>query len=350
MGRGEQSRTFDAVFGAGRNTHARQQPAERLPGELLSVEGLDGAGKSTVIERLREKFDDGASWLVLREPGGTPLSELLRNVLKGEPLRFAPAHRIGSRARGLLTEAAAKTENQALREMIGALLSGRELPERIEGELSAMDELLLFNAARAQLVDEVVRPALAEGRTVLLDRFIDSTVAYQGGGRGLDLDQVREICTRSTGGIVPDKTLYLRVSPEVRAERIGGRGPEDRIEAAGNQFFLRVAETFELMAEREPERVRVIDADLAPDQVAEQALRATSGERVIAWHGQYLNDAREQLASAHEAGSAEAEIAGSPGHWAIIRARREDDPPEGLIRYCTRCARLRREAERALAA
>lgn len=197
------------------------------PGRLITVEGLDGAGKSTVVEALGDcaAFDDPE---VLQEPGGTQAGTLIRSILKDPGL-----------------------------------------------ELVDLSELLLFNAARAQLVTERIRPALEDGRTVILDRFIDSTVAYQGYGRGLGPQRVRSLCRLAAGGLTPDLTLYLRISPETAASRRSFRGEsQDRIEASGERFFAAVARGFDLIASDEPDRVVTIDAELDPQKVRELCLNA----------------------------------------------------------------------------
>jgi dTMP kinase len=187
---------------------------------LITVEGLDGAGKTTLVRGLAEAMP-GA--VVLREPGGVELSERIRALVKD------PAVTVGGRA-----------------------------------------EALLFAAARAQLVEERLRPLLEEGRTVILDRFVDSSLAYQGAGRGLGIEWVRAI---NDLGIVPDRTLLLRIDPAVGRERLTGRGEaQDRLEQAGAEFFSAVADAYDALAAAEPERFVVLDASLPPERVLEQAL------------------------------------------------------------------------------
>lgn len=189
-----------------------------FPPLLLSFEGLDGCGKSTQVRRLRERFrQQGADPLLVREPGGTALSERVRTLL------LDPASEIAPRA-----------------------------------------ELLLFAAARAQLAEEAVRPALAAGRPVLCDRFYDSTTAYQGGGRRLaDPGWLADFHAFVTGGLAPHRTYLLDVPPAVAAERRGAS--RDRMEAAGDDFFERVRQAYLALAEAEPERLRVLDGTLSPD-------------------------------------------------------------------------------------
>jgi dTMP kinase len=200
-------------------------------GRLISVEGLDGTGKTTVCAALAERLQErGVEVLRLREPGGT---------------------RLGEEIRGLLSD-----------------------PSRT---LEPRTELLLFAAARAELVETIVRPALAAGTWVLLDRFIDSTLAYQGAGRELGDDAARAANALATGGLLPDRTLLLQAAPDVRASRMEDRGEAaDRLEQAGAAMFARTeARYIELVAE-EPARVRAVDASGTPADVARLAWEATA--------------------------------------------------------------------------
>lgn len=201
-----------------------------MRGRLISVEGLDGTGKTTVCAALEPRLRArGVEVLRLREPGGTEL---------------------GERVRGLLAD-----------------------PSR---SLSARAELLLFAAARAELVEVVVRPALGAGSWVLLDRFVDSTLAYQGAGRELGDAVARAANDLATDGLRPDRTLLLRAAPEVRAARLDGRGEAaDRLERAGVEMFARTQARYDALLEEEPARVRAIDASGTPEQVADLAWAAT---------------------------------------------------------------------------
>ncbi len=192
-----------------------------LLGVLITVEGLDGAGKTTLIAGLTEQLDA----TVLREPGGVELSERIRELVKD------PALTVDPRA-----------------------------------------EALLYAAARAQLVAEKLRPLLDGGTTVILDRFIDSSLAYQGGGRGLGVEEIRTLNEFGTGGLEPDKTLLLRVDPAVGLGRIADR-EADRLELAGGEFFARVAKTYDELAAAAPERFVVLDATQPPETVLAAALR-----------------------------------------------------------------------------
>lgn len=189
---------------------------------LITVEGLDGAGKTTLITGLAAHIDA----TVLREPGGVELSERIRTLVQSPELTVDP------RA-----------------------------------------EALLYAAARAQLVAEELAPLLQSGATVILDRFVDSSLAYQGGGRELGVEHIRALNAFATHGITPDKTLLLRIDPERSLARITGR-EADRLEQAGGEFFTRVAMTYDELAAAEPDRFVVLDADRAPEDVLAQALEA----------------------------------------------------------------------------
>jgi dTMP kinase len=196
-------------------------------GRLITVEGLDGAGKTTLVAGLtRELAARGRELLVLREPGGVELSERIRVLVKDPELSVDP------RA-----------------------------------------EALLYAAARAQLVAEQLVPLLESGQWVLLDRFVDSSLAYQGAGRGLGVEAIRSLNELATGGLRPDRTLLLRIDPAVGRERIGGRDP-DRLEREPPEFFKAVAGAYDELAAAEPDRIAVIDAAQPPERVLADALAA----------------------------------------------------------------------------
>jgi len=196
-------------------------------GRLITLEGLDGAGKTTLAEALAGALRErGVEVELLREPGGVELSERIRALVKDPSLTVDP------RA-----------------------------------------EALLYAAARAQLVAERVAPALAAGTWVLLDRFVDSSLAYQGAGRGLGIDAVRLINAFGTGGLRPDRTLLLRVDAQTRAARQRARGAEpDRLEREDGAFFAAIAAAYDELAAVDGVRIRTIDAGAPPERVLEQAL------------------------------------------------------------------------------
>ena len=196
-------------------------------GRLITVEGLDGAGKTTLIGALAGALHErGQEVLVLREPGGVALSERIRELVK---------------------DPAFDTDPHA--------------------------EALLYAAARAQLVAEQLRPLLDAGRWLLLDRFVDSSLAYQGAARGLGVDAIRALNEFGTGGLKPDRTLLLRVDPQVARTRIGNR-KADRLEREDAAFFAAIANAYDALAAAEPDRIAVIDGAQSPDAVLADALAA----------------------------------------------------------------------------
>jgi dTMP kinase len=198
-------------------------------GKLITIEGIDGAGKTTLAACLTDELTArGHDVRLLREPGGVRAAERIRELVKD------PAARIGARA-----------------------------------------EALLYAAARAQLVDEALGPLLATGALVLLDRFVDSSLAYQGAGRGLGIQAVRDINSFATGGLAPDRTLLLRLPPaQGRARSLDRATPPDRLEREADEFFARVAAAYDKLAAAEPRRVRIIDASPSSEQVLAEALAA----------------------------------------------------------------------------
>jgi dTMP kinase len=198
-------------------------------GRLITIEGLDGAGKTTLAAGLERALAGRVGAVrVLREPGGVELAERVRALVKD------PGLRVGARA-----------------------------------------EALLYAGARAQLVEEGVAPLLDSGVWVLLDRFVDSSLAYQGVGRELGTEAVRAINDFGTGGLRPDRTLLLRIDPAVGRARLAERGQApDRLELEAEVFFRAIATAFDRLAEDEPERIRVLDAGADPDAVLAAALAA----------------------------------------------------------------------------
>ncbi|MCX7043761.1 MAG: dTMP kinase [Gammaproteobacteria bacterium] len=197
-------------------------PANAHQGFLVSIEGGEGAGKSTVREALRQSLARrGLEVVLTREPGGTVAGEAIRQLL------LDPS-----------------------------------------GKLAAETELLLMFASRAQLVREVVQPAIARGAAVLTDRFTDASFAYQGGGRGIDMGIIAEL-ERWAALIKPDLTFLLDVGVEVGLSRARSRGAElDRIESEKLDFFERVRAAYRLRAAAEPMRYRIVDAAQSPEQVS----------------------------------------------------------------------------------
>lgn len=209
----------------------RVRSATVAPGRLITIEGIDGAGKTTLGERLAAELGQrGVDVRPLREPGGVRAAERVRELVKDPQLR------IGGRA-----------------------------------------EALLYAAARAQLVEEAVRPLLETGAWVLLDRFVDSSLAYQGAGRELGVEAVRAINEFATGGLRPDRTLLLVLDPALGRGRSRARSDlVDRLEQEPDEFFSRINSAYLALAAADGERIRRIDAAQPPDQVLADALAALS--------------------------------------------------------------------------
>ena len=203
-----------------------------MRGKFITFEGPEGGGKSTHVKDLAERLRaEGRTVLMTREPGGTRLAELIH----GRPV-FHPG-------------------------------------------VDSRSEVLLFLAARAQVVSQVIKPALARGEWVLCDRFADSTFAYQGYGRGIDVKLLRQLNEFATEGLTPDLTILLDVPLEVSRERLAARQAAtatvaDRIEQAGEMFHRRLRDGFLELAKAEPERFVVIDSSGPREEVSKKVLAA----------------------------------------------------------------------------
>ena len=184
----------------------------QLRGRFITLEGVDGAGKSTHIPWIAEQLrQSGREVVVTREPGGTPLAEKLRALVLAEPMDPLP-------------------------------------------------ETLLMFAARADHVQHVIQPALSRGAWVVCDRFTDATAAYQGGGKGVSVDLIRRLSQATHPGLMPDQTLVFDCPYEVSRSRLGASGRAlDRFEAEQRDFFERVRKAYQDLAKAEPGRVRIID-------------------------------------------------------------------------------------------
>ena len=198
-----------------------------MKGKFITFEGIDGSGKTTQINLLEQKLiKEGISPLILREPGGTRLSERIRQILL----------------------------------------------DRKNINLSSVAESLLFVAARAQLVSDQIKPALEQGKYVICDRFIDSTVAYQGYGRRLNVEYLEQLNNYATDNIHPDITILLDINPEKAALRKQSDTP-DRMEDIGIDFFLRVQKGYYEIANRHLKRCVIIDGNLSENKVFELVMK-----------------------------------------------------------------------------
>ncbi len=188
---------------------------------FVTFEGIDGSGKTTQARLLAERLErEGVDVVLTREPGGTPLGEAVRDlVLHGE-------------------------------------------------HVAPWAEVALYAAARAQHVDQVIRPALDRGATVVCDRYVDSSAAYQGGARRLGVNTVLELNLTVVGGLMPDRTVLVEISPETAAARVGGTG--DRIERDGVALWARAAEAYRDLAARDRRRYVVVDGTRPVDDLAEE--------------------------------------------------------------------------------
>ncbi len=188
---------------------------------FITIEGGEGSGKSTLIKKLVAALEgDGHQVVVTREPGGCPFGETIRHLVLDPNHDFT----IGPRA-----------------------------------------EMMLFLSSRVQHIEEVIQPALDDGKVVLCDRFNDSTIAYQGGARHLGIDYVESLCNLACQDLQPNLTFFLDISAEKAFERLQGK--KDRMESEGDGFHDRVRSGFQTLQQKHPERIHIIDATQKPDEV-----------------------------------------------------------------------------------
>lgn len=211
-----------------------------MAGFFISFEGIDKSGKSTQAEKLVAHFrESGKDVVFTYEPGATELGREIRHLA----LDWKP---------------------------------------RDGGEVDARAEMFLFAADRAQHVNELIRPSLAAGKVVITDRYVDSTLAYQGYGRGLSLDELRDIQSLATGGLLPDVTVWVDVDLETARRRGWGRDP-DRMESASDAVFQRIREGFAALCKSEPNRILRVDGTQSVDRVWED-VKETVIARLVGEH------------------------------------------------------------------
>ncbi len=192
-------------------------------GKFITCEGTDGSGKSTQIELLLEYLKGrGIDAVLTREPGGTPISEKIRSIILD-------------------------TDNV---------------------NMSDMTELLLYAASRAQVVSEIIRPALMQGKTVICDRFIDSSYVYQGYARGLGLEIIDSVNKAAICGLMPDLTLFFDISPEVALKRRMEVTGADRIEKERMEFHMKVYNGYKELARNNPQRIKVVESSRSVEEIA----------------------------------------------------------------------------------
>lgn len=203
-----------------------------MNGHFISIEGGEGAGKTTLISKIEKEFtNQGLSYVLTREPGGTPLAEAIRGLLLTPP-------------------------------------GAGEKP------MPALSELFLFEAARADHVERVIRPAMAQGKQVLCDRYAHSSLAYQGYARGLGPKTVEDLNTLATGGLQPDLVIWLKIDPREGLKRVQQRTSAQneaasRLDQEKLAFHEKVFAAFEEISKREAQRFAVIDASQSPEKVFE---------------------------------------------------------------------------------
>ena len=197
--------------------------------KFISIEGIEGTGKSTAVKRICAWLEkNNIEYVLTREPGGTPVAEEIRQVL----------------------------------------LANRE------ETMCADTEVLLMFAGRAQNIEEVIKPALAAGKWVVSDRFVDASFAYQGGGRNIDVDHIQALSEWVLGDLKPDLTILLDAPVDVGLSRMSSRGAKDRIEQEGKAFFERARQAYLNCAKRDPDRFHLVDATKEIMEVGSEIVEA----------------------------------------------------------------------------
>ncbi|MDI9499584.1 MAG: dTMP kinase [Acetivibrionales bacterium] len=197
-------------------------------GLFVTVEGTDGCGKTTQIRNIIDHLSSlGCRVVLTREPGGTRISENIRSIILDPTFT----------------------------------------------EMHSITELMLYSAARAQLVEQVIKPSIAKSETVICDRYIDSFYAYQGYGRGLDMDMLKKITSLAIGDMIPDITIFLDLDPEIGLRRRMNAANGDRIENEQIEFHRRVYDGYKQLARENPDRIKIIDASRSVEEVWQDVRR-----------------------------------------------------------------------------
>lgn len=259
-----------------------------MTGLFISFEGVDGVGKTTQVERLRAHFAAlGCEVVVTREPGGTALGSAIRQIL---------LHGVENVEHTGVADRAVESD------AVSASGATGTTGDATKADIAKRAEALLFAADRAQHVAEVIRPALERGAVVITDRYLDSSLAYQAGGRELTADEIRDLSMWATCVLMPDRTYLLDMDPSAAHQRL--QHGEDRMESAGDGFQDRTRRAFLHLAAREPSRFRVIDASWPIDTVWSHVKADADG---VLYHTQMR--AHDELVAAEHARAEAAALA-----------------------------------------
>jgi len=194
-------------------------------GLFITIEGMDGSGKTTQINVIRDYISEkGYNVILAREPGGTKISEKIRDII------LDPAN----------------------------------------GAMAAITEVLLYASARAQLIAEVIKPAVESGSVVVCDRFIDSSFAYQGFGRGIDINTIADVNRAAIDGMMPDLTFFIDMSPEIALKRRMASSEADRIEKEHMEFHMKAYNGYKELARLYPERIKTIDGNRTVEEISQE--------------------------------------------------------------------------------
>ena len=194
-------------------------------GLFITIEGMDGSGKTTQINMIRDYISDkGYNVILAREPGGTKISEKIRDIIL----------------------------------------------DSANVTMASTTEMLLYASARAQLVAEIIKPAVENGSVVVCDRFIDSSFAYQGFGRGIDIDTIADVNRAAMDGMMPDMTFFIDISPEIALKRRMASSMTDRIEKECMEFHMKAYKGYKKLAHLYPERIKTIDGNRTVEEISQE--------------------------------------------------------------------------------